>query len=281
MDWQPGKKLTLSAAEDCWRGRAFVDSIELEMGRSYRDQMASLDLGKADLIEVAPEQVHRASMDGRRLASSLPVELMALVFAREESSPEEKLLRETLTLSIDRTSMRSVLLQGAGQPAAGILPTWMSGYGFVFPVDADLAKARHDREQVRTVPSWTLGYDGSDAVARLVAERIALNAKDAGLSLQTTSVATSDLRLMRIPLSSADPWIALADVAGLVNAQLKRSAGPVEDLYAAEQSFMATQKIIPLFHLPLSYAGSAPLKNWTVGPDGEWSLADAWLGSKQ
>jgi ABC-type transport system substrate-binding protein len=279
-DWQPGKTLTLAAQEDCWRGRTFVDGVEIELGRSYRDQIASLDLGRVDLIEVAPEQVHRASMDGRWLASSSPVELIALVFSREASSPEEKLLREALALSIERNSMRSVLLQGAGQPAGSLLPTWMSGYGFVFPVDADLAKARHDREQVSAVPTWTLGYDGNDAVARLVAERIALNAKDAGLSLHTTSTATSDLRLMRIPLSSADPWIALADVAALVNAPTSRKAGPVENLYAAEQSLMATQKIIPLFHLPLSYAGSATLKNWTIRPDGKWNLADAWVGSK-
>ena len=280
-EWQANKKLTLAANEDCWKGRAFVDGIEIEVGRSYRDQTASLDLGRVDLIELASEQVHRASMDGRRLASSFPVELMALIFSRDASSPEEKTLREALALSIERTSMRSVLLQGAGQPAGGVLPTWMSGYGFVFAVDADLAKARHNREQARTVPTWTLGYDSSDAVARLIAERIALNAKDAGLSLQTTSAAISDLRLMRIPLSSLDPWVALADVAGLVNAPLPRRAGSVEDLYAAEQALMATQKIIPLFHLPISYAGSGTLKNWTVGSDGEWNLADSWVGSKQ
>jgi MarR-like DNA-binding transcriptional regulator SgrR of sgrS sRNA len=86
---------------------------------------------------------------------------------------------------------------------------------------------------------------------------------------------------MRIPLSSADPWIALADVAGMVGAPLSRKAGPVEDLYATEQSLMTTQKIIPLFHLPVSYASSGALKSWTVRPDGDWDLADAWLGSKQ
>jgi len=280
VEWQPGKKLTLAAEENGWRGRAFLDGIEIEMGKSYRDQMMSLDLGKADLVEVAPEQAHRASLDGRRLASSSPVELLVLVFTRDPASPEEESLREALALSIERTSMRSVLLQGAGQPAGGALPAWMSGYGFVFPVDADLAKARHDREQVRAVPTWTLGYDGSDAVARLLAERIALNAKDAGLSLQPTSGAAADLRLMQIPLSP-DPWIALAEVAGLARSALRRSGGSVEDLYATERSLLSTQKLIPLFHLPTSYASSSVLKNWAVRADGSWNMADAWLGSRQ
>src|SRR6266550_3943759 len=53
--WNPGKKLELSARDDYWRGRAFVDSIEIEMGRNFREQMIELDLSKADVVEIAPE----------------------------------------------------------------------------------------------------------------------------------------------------------------------------------------------------------------------------------
>ena len=280
VDWQPGKKLTLAAEEPCWRGRPFLDGIEVEMGRSFRDQMTSLELGKADLVEVAPEQSHRVSLDGGRMASSLPIEMLALLFTRDVKSPEEKALREALALSVERSSIRSVLLQGAGQPTASVLPNWMSGYGFVFSADADLPRARHLREQVRTIPIWTVAYDGSDTVARLLAERIALNARDAGLSLQPTTAATADLRLLRIPLASPDPWITLGDVGALSGVPAAKSrGGSIEDLYAAEQSLLATQRLIPLFHLPVLYAAGPTLKNWTPRPDGSWSLADAWLGS--
>jgi hypothetical protein len=156
----------------------------------------------------------------------------------------------------------------------------MSGYGFVFPTDADLPRARHAREQVRTIPTWTVGYDGSDPIARLLTERIALNAKDAGLSLKPMSANTVDLRLVRIPLSSVDPWIALSDVAAQAGLPaLKFNGGSVDDLYAAEQGTLATQRIIPLFHMPVSSAASATLKTWSMRSDGRWSLADAWLGS--
>jgi len=208
------------------------------------------------------------------------VELLALQFARDTNSPEEKLLREALAFSVERGSIRSVLMQGTGQPAGGILPNWMSGYGFVFPTDADLPRARHSREQVRAIPTWTLGYDGGDPLARLLAERIALNAKDAGLLLQPTTVATTTLRLLRIPLASDDPWIALEEVsvqAGLPTAKARH--GSVEDLYGAEAAVLATQRVIPLFHLPVSLAASPQLKNWTLNDDGCWSLADAWLES--
>jgi ABC-type transport system substrate-binding protein len=280
VDWQPGKKLTLAAEENCWRGRPFFDAIEIEMGESFRDQMTALELGKADLVEVAPEQTHRISQDGRHLESSAPVELLALLFARDAASPEEKLLREALAWSVERGSIRSVLLQGAGQAAASIVPNWMSGYGFVFPTDADLQRARQVRAQVRTIPTWTLGYDGNDPLARLLAERVALNARDAGLLLQPSSATNAELRLARIPLASPDSWIALAGVAAVAGLPTgKNQGGGVEDLYAAEMALLAAQRVIPLFHLPVSYASSSALKNWTLRPDGSWSVADAWLGN--
>jgi ABC-type transport system substrate-binding protein len=281
VDWQPGKKLTLAAEENCWRGRPFVDAIEVEMGRSFRDQMTTLDLGKADLVEVAPEQAHRVSQERRRLATSMPVELLALVFARDAATPEEKLLRQALALSVERGSIRSVLLQGVGQPTAGILPNWMSGYGFVFPTDVDLSRARQARNQVPRIPTWTLGYDGTDPLARLLAERIALNAKDAGLLLQPTPATTADLRLLRMPLASIDLWIALADVASLAGLPVGKKQGGAEDLYASEAALLATERVIPLFHLPVSYASASILKDWALRPDGSWNLADAWLENEK
>lgn len=281
VDWQPGKKLVLAAEENCWRGRPFLDAIEIETGKSFRDQMSALELGKAALVEVAPEQAHRVSQERRRLETSMPVELLALVFARDAATSEEKLLRQALALSVERTSIRSVLLQGAGQATAGILPTWMSGYAFVFPTDADLPRAHQARNQVPRIPTWTLGYDGTDPVARLLAERIALNAKDAGLLLQPTPGTTADLRLLRILLASIDPWIALADVASVAGLPMGKKQGGVEDLYASEAALLATERMIPLFHLPVSYASASTLKDWALRPDGSWNLADAWLENEK
>ena len=280
VDWQTAKRLTLAANEDCWRGRPFLDAIEIEMGKSFHDQMTALELGKADLVEVPPEQVRRFSQESRRLASSAPIELMALVFAREASSSDEKTLREALGWSIDRGSIRNVLLQGAGQSTTVLLPTWMSGFGFVFPADADLSKARQLRGQVRTAPAWTIGYDSSDPIARLVVERITLNARDVGLTLQPTASSLSDLRLVRISLASSDAWIALEDLVARTGLPaMKNRGGSAEDLYAAEQSLLAAQRVIPLFDLPASYAVSSNLQNWSVRLDGSWDVSDASLES--
>ncbi len=143
--WDPGRKLVLAAREDHWAGRPFVDSIEIDLGKSCRDQMLSFDLGNTDVIEVPPEQSRRAAAEGRRIESSAPLEIMALVFARERQTPEEGRLRAALALSIDRSSLNNVLLQGGGEPAGGLLPNWLSGYAFLFPTDVDLAKAHQMR----------------------------------------------------------------------------------------------------------------------------------------
>jgi ABC-type transport system substrate-binding protein len=280
VDWQPGKKLTLAAEEECWRGRPFLDGVEIEMGRSFRDQATALEIGRADLVEIAPEQAHHFSPARGRLVSSAPAELMALGFARDASSPDEKLLRGALGLSVDRGSIHSVLLQGAGQPAGGLLPTWISGFGFVFSSQADLKKARQLRDQVHTARAWTIGYDASDPLARLLVERIALNAKDGGLSLVPKAVGASDLRLMRIPLASSDPWIALDGIAaqsGLPKA--KNNGASVDELFAAEQAALSSQRVAPLFHLPVFYAASASLRDWALRMDGSLDLANAWLGA--
>jgi len=279
-DWQPGKKLTLAAQENYWGGRSYLDEIDIEMGKSYRDQTTALESGWADLIEVAVEQAHRVPLEGRRLANSEPIELLALVFARDAQTPDDKLLREALALCVERKSIRSVLLQGTGQPAASILPNWMSGYGFVFSAEADLPRAHHLREQLRTLPSLSIGYDGNDAISRLIAERVALNARDAGLSLQPTSGTMADVRIVRISLPSPDPWIALAGIAASSGvAGPAKAEGSVDELYSSEQALLAAERIIPLFHLPVFYAASAALKNWSIRPDGSWNLADAWLGN--
>jgi peptide/nickel transport system substrate-binding protein len=278
-DWQPGKRLALAAEEDYWKGRPYLDAVEIELGRNPHDQLMALELSKADLVEVPPEQSHRVAMEGRPVVTSEPMELIALVFARDVQTPADKSLREALALSVDRGSIRSVLLQGTGQPAGSVLPQWMTGYAFVFPAEADLVEARRERDTVTVAPVFTVGYDAGDSISHLLAERIALNARDAGLTLQPTTAATADLRVARIPLVSSDPWIALREVAAGAGLARPTSEGAsVEELYTVEQSLLATQRLIPLFHLPAAFAASAAVRDWTPGADGSWDLADVWLG---
>jgi len=280
--WDPGKKLSLAARDDYWDGRAFLDAIEIEMRDSFREQMISFDLGKAQVIEVAPEHAHRAGAEGRHVESSAPVELIALVFSHDSQSPEDGRQRQALALSIDRELLNTVVLQGGGEPAGGLLPNWMTGYGFLFPASIDLALARQVRSEIPHTTSWTLGYDPTDPTARVIAERIALNARDAGLGMQITNASGADLRLVRIPLISLDAQNALGELAaGLGLPQSKSAFTSVDELYAAENKLLQSQRVIPLLHLRTAYGVSNTVKNWRTARDGSWRLLNVWLAAEK
>jgi peptide/nickel transport system substrate-binding protein len=280
-EWQPGKKLVVAANEDYWGGRPFVNSIDVELGKSARDQVMLLELGKTDLIEIAPEQARRIAMEGRRVSESVPLELAALVFTHQQPSTEDQKLLNALALSIDRSSIRNVLLQGEGDPAGGILPNWMGGYEFLFSTEFNRQKAQQQRAEVPYAPAWTLSYDPADALSRLMAERIALNAGDAGITLRPSSTGNADLRLVRILLASSNPEVALEGMAATLG--LPRPgfrADSTEELYESEDALLQSHRLIPLFHLPVSYGLSQAVKNWGATRTGTWDLDDVWLATE-
>lgn len=275
--WQPGKHVTLAAFEDCWRGRPFVDSVELDLGKAFRDQMLALDARRAEVIEVRPEQARHAVAQGRRIENSTPIELVALVFTRDARNEDDSALRDALRYAIDRTSINTVLLQNAGEPSAALLPQWMSGYAFLFPAAADLGRARQLRALL-PAPTWTLSYDSTDPLARLVAERVLLNGQDIGLRLQLTTNSAADIRIIRLPLRSLDPQLALELLAS--DSGLPRPAIPSDSpdaLYQAETAMLQSRRIVPLVYLPVSYAISSAVRNWSATRDGTWRLDDVWF----
>lgn len=279
-DWQPGKRLMLNANEDYWGGRPFLNSVDIEFGKTYRDQQVALELGRADLVEVAAEQAHRMGAAGRHVASSQPLELLALVFARDSQSANESRLREALRLCMDRQTIRDVLLGGEGAIAGGILPNWMSGYEFLFPAETDVTKAQEDRGSVNQAPMWTLGYNPADSLSQVIAERIALNARDVGLRVQLSAGTNADVQLARVRLESVDSAVALKTAAaqlGLAEPKLDNTSA--QALYRAENSLLQSQRIIPLFHMPVVYGLGPNLKGWSTRQDGSWRMTDVWMNS--
>src|SRR5581483_10009416 len=176
-------------------------------------QFVDLQVGKADLIELAPNEMRAAADRGARIWTSAPVELLALVFGPGRGADNAR-LREALALSIDRAAIHNVLLQRQGVATGALLPQWLSGYAFLFPTAMDLPRARQLVAELpaadRTLP---LAYDPADPQARILADRIAVNARDAGITLQVTNQPRGELRLVRARVGSLDGAIALAELA--------------------------------------------------------------------
>jgi ABC-type transport system substrate-binding protein len=293
--WQPGKQLTLQANEKFRDGRPFVDSIEITMGRALRDRLLDLELNKSDLTGIPPQEARHAAESGVRVSQSQPDELLALVFLDDRPATTKTRARETigqaLSLSIDRLAIVNFLLQKVGEPTGALLPQWSSGTSFLFSIAADVPRAKELWSQITPSPTMVLGYDSADALEQSVAERIVVNAKEAGISM--TAVANPpnkstklDARLVRLPMLSPHPANALNEIlqnfgslaGGTSNAAaLPESASP-ENIYQREREVLDSYRIVPLVWLPQVYGLSARVRNWIAPAPGQtWPLADVWL----
>ena len=232
-----GPKPTMRANELYWNGRAFLDSIEL--AASAQD---------ADLVELSLNGSRRLRMDSHRIWSTSPIEVVSV-----DASGASPQIRQALSLAIDRTSIVKVLLQGHGEAAGGLAPQWLSGYAFVFPTQTDLPKAKGLVGS--RPPQLTLSYTAGDTLLRLIAERIAVNARDIGLAVQPKSVAGAELKMTREPVQE---WSG----------------------YEAEHAAIEDRKLIPVVHVPHLYAIHNRVRGWDEAHDGrsaDLHLESIWV----
>jgi peptide/nickel transport system substrate-binding protein len=291
--WEPGQHAVLTANDDYWGGRPFVDSIDIQMGRDARDRMMDLDLGKSDVIEVSPESARFAAARGSRIFASDPSELLAVAFMRSSAAAKDVRVRQALSIAIDRASLVNVILQKEGESAAALLPQWSTGYAFLFSAPFDPAASQQLVAQISPAPALKLGYDSADALERMIAERIAVNAQAAGIAISAQAISADvsaapapDARVIRFLLASPAPGIALencvqslaaiADIDASLTAPIA-NPDDLDSLYSRERALLDTYEVIPLVHLPQVVGLSGRARDWMPLRSGEWRLADVWL----
>ncbi|MFY9724362.1 MAG: ABC transporter substrate-binding protein [Bryobacteraceae bacterium] len=274
--WEAGRRAAFAADENAPGGRPFLDAVEVELARPPREQGIDLDVGKADLIEIPPSEARRQPA-GRRTWVSQPVRVLLLLFGTRVDDPRA---REALSLAVDRTAIFNVLLQRQGEISGALLPQWLSGYAFVFSAASDTAKAR---ELAAAIPaaarSFSIGVE--DAALRPIAERIALNARDAGLAVAVAPQGgAGDVRLLEVCIATADPARALAAIAAALGLPAAPPAESPDALYNAERSLLEDFRVVPLFHLADVYGVAARVKGGPgISPLGEWRFENVWLES--
>jgi peptide/nickel transport system substrate-binding protein len=266
--WEPGRRLTLAAFDDYWGGRPYLDSIEIEFGTSR---------GHADLFDIPAGPARRILPEGVATWSSEPRVLVAIT-----ASNADPVLLQALALVIDRAPIANVLAQHKGDAAFGLLPQWLSGYEFLFQSTPDVARAKQLVAQLRLGPT-SLGYPANDLFLRSVAERVALNAHDAGITIQPTSNANANLRLIEWPLDTGDDLQRIAEQVGAADRAKDLDASKPEALYKLERSLLDDHRIIPVVHLRETY-GIAPRVHFQAPASGRVAdpfalhLENAWLG---
>jgi ABC-type transport system substrate-binding protein len=293
--------LHFRANEETWSGRPFLDAIDVTMGVPALRQLFDLQLGKADLVELSPDLVRRAMQENLRVWASAPVTLYGLRFNETKTAPADAKLREAVSLSLDRQTMANVLLQKQAEPAAALLPQWLSGYAFLFTMETNIDHAKEIRA---TLPAnlvtgkapLLLSVDAPGDLAKLLGERVAVNARQAAILVQvvnrpalhaavttttTSSDSTTNLHLFAWHYSALSPRVELesfvsALTAGVAADNVVTSSDP-EQLYAREKKLLEDRRVLPLVALP-EYVGLGPnVRDWMPARWGEWHLADVWL----
>ena len=260
--WEPGHKAVLAAFEDHWNGRPFLDSAVINAGPLPRQ----ISAGSADIWELPIVSSRRVLPEGVRPWSSAPTDLVAVLV-----SNAHPLIREALALAIDRTPIVNVLTQRRGEAATGLLPQWLTGYAFLFPNAPDPARARQVLGSLRPDP-LTLSYPPDDSLARAIAERVALNAHDAGLNIQPAGNTNTNgnLRLIRVRLPSSDAALDLSELLAALGLPAPASLSDVESRYKTERDILADHAILPLVFLPQVYGVSPRVHNWSLHLENVW-----------
>lgn len=269
--------LTLSANDNCWQGRPFVDSVEIRVHRSIRDQWLDLSVGRADLVEVPAEQLRKAGEQRLTVLQSPPVLLLALTVSSSGvlGNPD---LRAAIALAVDRGALSNVIFQKQGEVTASLLTGALTGYSFLFPAERDLNKS-HEKHGGLTPPSLTLSAEDGSTM-HLAAQRIALNLHDAGFSVQVLAASgaqPANLVLRTLPLASNQPQAALESMlrgAGVQTPVLEQTPA---GLFRVEREFLEDHTLIPLLYLPRAYAVGGRVRDLRLSTDGTPLLAGAAL----
>jgi hypothetical protein len=233
--------------------------------------------------------------------------LLALVFTGGDEpgrgKPVSAKAREAIALSIDRSAIVNFILQKEGEPAGGLLPEWSSGTAFLFSTATDTVHAKELSAQIVPAPKIVLGYDSGDSLEQAVADRIAVNAKEAGILVTARATpkpawplaplderlwkrtsAAVDALLVRVSMPSPKPAETLEDFASLLgittamNSYFVTPDATAEVIYEHERAVLKDFRVVPLVWLPRVYGLSGRVRDWTPpGPGESWPLADVWL----
>ena len=301
--WQPGERILLSANDDYWGGRPYPDSIEFQLGASLRDELLQRQLGQYSAADLTVDQLRPLEESRQNLQLSRPSDLLVLVFLQPDASPGggkpgrtpvDPRVREALADAINRAAINNVILQKRGTPASGILPQWLTGYEFLFSGAMNLERAKELRAEAAglvIIKPIALAYDFSDPVAKLVADRIAVDAREAGIVVQpfgephvanksARNAMNADAVLLRLPLESVQPAVALAaalDDMGLGDStSAPLSAARLEDVFELESRTLQDFRVIPVAHVSEAVWLNNNIHNWLEGPTGSWSLDQLW-----
>lgn len=289
-------RISLRAYDEYWGGRPFLDAVQIDVGVATDDRLSNVEAGRSDIAAVGPTEVRRLAQRGVRILTSRPMATYAVVFEPPQAVAAAEPLRRTIAAAIDRQAMHTVLLQRHGQPATMLLPAWLSGYA--------AAAASSDRPMSRAAISalppeqrtLTLRVDADDALAHALADRIAVDVREIGLTMKVQApvglAPRADARLVRFDFLATTPDRALAAAVGALGARVAlatneaapAAGAPISAVYRLERALLDRCIVVPVVHVPDMYAIADRVASSAGDPilsNGTWNIANVWLRPEQ
>jgi hypothetical protein len=141
-----------------------------------------------------------------------------------------------------------------------------------------------------------LRVDAAGDLMKLLGERVAVNARQANLSVQVVTHSTT-ANGGAAPVSPANSSVGLhlfawhydslsprAELEVMViqlhleqAPETTQSLADPEQRYAEERRILEDRRVLPLVLLPEYVGIAAPVRNWMPARWGEWRLADVWI----
>jgi hypothetical protein len=115
---------------------------------------------------------------------------------------------------------------------------------------------------------------------QLAAQRISLNLREAGFSVQVVNAASSQhaqLALRRLSLEGNQPSAGLESMARAAGQTPPAADQTPAATYKAEHEFLERHTLIPLLYLPRAYALGGRVRDLCLSPGGVPDLAQVSL----
>ncbi|MGX4690781.1 ABC transporter substrate-binding protein [Streptomyces sp. JNUCC 63] len=199
--WSKGEKLTFKANPDYWGDAPEVTKVTMAVIEDDDVRATRLRSGDLDGAVLPPNLAATFKNDkGKRTYEAKSYDLRSVTLPTGNKVTGDRAIRQALDAAVDREAMVGKILDGAGRPAYGPLPSDDPWFAEGIERNQDLAGAKRVLDQAGWKPgqggirakdglraSFTLFYPAGDKVRQDHALAYASDAKKAGIEVKVES----------------------------------------------------------------------------------------------